>query len=201
MRSNVPFTWSLIILGGVGVLFSSILVLFIILDFSSQTSYTRTAASTILQVPRPGLPVRLIIPAIGVDAPLEDVGLTPDGAMAVPAGPVDAAWFELGPRPGEVGSAVIAGHEGWKNNIPAVFDNLHELQAGNKIYVEDATGTTTTFIVRSLQTYDQNENVPEVFYSRDGKVHLNLITCEGIWNAALKSYSSRIVVFADAGTE
>ena len=48
---------------------------------------------------------------------VEDVGLTPGGAMDVPKGPSDVAWFDLGPRPGEVGSAVIAGHEGWKDNI------------------------------------------------------------------------------------
>ena len=85
-----------------------------------------------------------------------------------------------------------------KDNIPAVFDNLHQLRAGNKIYVEDATGMILYSIVCSLgSTYDQNENVPEVFYSKDGEMGSNLITCEGVWNAALKSYSSRIVVFAD----
>jgi hypothetical protein len=30
-----------------------------------------------------------------------------------------------------------------------------------------------------------------------GKVHLNLITCGGVWDKVGKSYSNRIVVFAD----
>ncbi len=41
-----------------------------------------------------GLPIRLKIPQISVDANIEYVGLTSLGAMDVPAGPVDVAWFE-----------------------------------------------------------------------------------------------------------
>jgi len=72
----------------------------------------------------PGLPVRLKIPKINVDSAFEYVGLTPQGAMDVPKGPAEVGWFKLGTRPGEIGSAVVAGHSGWKNGIPAVFDNL-----------------------------------------------------------------------------
>jgi LPXTG-site transpeptidase (sortase) family protein len=146
---------------------------------------------------RAGVPVHLTIPRIGVDAAVEFVSLTPEGAMAVPKGPANAAWFEPGPRPGEEGSAVIAGHFGWKDGIPAVFDDLHTLQKGDKIYVEDETGTTTVFVVRELRRYGEYEDAPDVFSSSDGKAHLNLVTCEGIWNKSSKSYSKRLVVFAD----
>lgn len=117
--------------------------------------------------------------------------------MDVPKGPNDVAWFNLGPRPGEIGSAVISGHYGWKNNIPAVFDNLHKLRKGDKVYVEDKNGATITFVVRELRTYDQNEDASDVFGSSDGKAHLNLVTCTGTWNKAQKSYSKRLVVFTD----
>jgi hypothetical protein len=52
-------------------------------------------------------------------------------------------------------------------------------------------------VVRGMQTYDQNGNAGGVFSSSDGLAHLNLITCEGTWNAAEKSYSNRLVVFTD----
>ncbi len=143
------------------------------------------------------LPVRLVIPRIGVDAAVEFVSLTPEGAMAVPKEPADAAWFEPGPRPGEEGSAVIAGHYGWKDGTPAVFDELHTLQKGDKIYVEDETGTTTVFVVRELRRYGEYEDASDVFGSNDGKEHLNLVTCEGAWNKLSKSYAKRLVVFAD----
>ncbi|MFA5997922.1 MAG: class F sortase [Candidatus Paceibacterota bacterium] len=146
---------------------------------------------------RSGLPVRLTIPRIGVDAALESVGLTPEGAMDVPTGPANAAWFSPGPRPGEEGSAVIAGHYGWKDGLPAVFDDLSALQKGDKIYIEDENGVLTAFVVRELRSYGEYEDAPEVFGSIDGKAHLNLVTCGGVWNKDSKSYAKRLVVFAD----
>ena len=159
------------------------------------TVYTAT-------IPKPekvnfGFPVRLKIPTINVDAALDYVGLTPGGDLDAPKGPVNAGWYDHGPRPGEKGSSVIDGHFDYKNNIPAVFNNLHTLQKGDKLYVEDERGTTITFVVRKLSTYRQNEDHSDVFRSSDGKAHLNLITCQGVWNQALKSYSTRLVVFAD----
>lgn len=148
-------------------------------------------------VQRIAMPIRLTIPKIKVDSNLEHVGLTPQGAVAVPKGPASAAWFNVGPRPGAVGSAVIVGHFGWKDGIPAVFDNLHKLRKGDKLHVEGDTGETITFVVRELKTYGENEVAPEVFGSNDGKEHLNLITCQGVWNKTKKSYSKRLVVFTD----
>lgn len=145
-----------------------------------------------------GLPVRLKIPGISVDAPIEYVGLTPDGAMGIPKGPSDVGWFELGPRPGEEGSAVMAGHYGtWKNGQGSVFDNLHKLRPGDKLYVEDEKGAIISFVVRESRRYDPKADAADVFTASDEKPHLNLITCEGTWNKASKSYPQRLVVFAD----
>ena len=147
------------------------------------------------------LPVRIKIPAINVDAPMEYVGLTLDGAMDVPKGPAEAAWYMLGPRPGEIGSAVLAGHSGWKNNVPAVFDDLHKLSKGDKIYIENEQGEILTFVVRENRKYNPDADATDVFGSNDGGAHLNLVTCIGIWNETEKSRSDRLVVFADKATE
>ena len=147
-----------------------------------------------------GLPARLEIPKIKVDAALDYVGVTSKGELGVPAGPTNAAWYDQGPSPGQTGNAVIDGHFGYKNHIPAVFDNLHMLQKGDKLYVKDIKGLTTTFVVRQLRTYGPNDYAPAIFRSSDGKAHLNLITCQGDWNQAQKSYSTRLVVFADKAT-
>ena len=201
MRSKISFKWSAVILGAAGIVFSAI-VIFLVKDLHANTiSYVSNPVLQDPQLARAGLPVRLIIPKINIDAAIEYVGLTPQGAMGVPEGPTSTAWFDLGPRPGEDGSAVIAGHEGWKEGIQAVFDNLYELQKGDKLYVKNEQGTTTAFIVRAVHTYGENEVVSDVFSSSDGKAHLNLITCEGIWNETTKSYSGRLVVFADKEAE
>lgn len=144
-----------------------------------------------------GLPARLKIPAIHVDSTVISVGLTSDGAMDAPKGPAEVAWLNLGLRPGENGTAVIAGHYGWKNNKPAVFDNLHKLRKGDKIFVDDENGGTTSFIVREIRIYGKDEAASEVFGSSDGKSHLNLITCTGVWDKANKTRSERLVVFTD----
>jgi LPXTG-site transpeptidase (sortase) family protein len=144
-----------------------------------------------------GNPMRLRIPSINVDATFEYVGITPDGAMDVPKDPHEVGWFNLGPRPGENGSAVIAGHYGWKEGKGAVFDTLYKVRVGDKIYVEDSKGEVVTFVVRESRRYDPEADASGVFSSSDGKAHLNLVTCEGEWDEVSKSYSKRLVVFAD----
>lgn len=145
-----------------------------------------------------GLPARIVIPSINVVADFEFVGLTDDGAMDVPKNPAAVAWFKSGPRPGEVGSAVVAGHYGqWKNGEGSVFDNLHTLRPGDKIYITDDKGAIVIFTVREARRYDPDADAADVFGSSDGKVHLNLVTCEGVWDEATQKYSKRLVVFTD----
>ncbi len=148
-----------------------------------------------------GSPVRLIIEKIGVDATIENVGLTVNGAMGTPKGPEDVGWFSLGVRPGEVGSAVMDGHYGWKDNTPAVFDELNLLRRGDQVSVLDDDEVITVFVVSDIRIYGEDEDASAVFSSTDGGVHLNLITCEGIWDPVKKSYSGRLVVFTDKVSE
>lgn len=117
--------------------------------------------------------------------------------MGVPKDLAETAWFSLGPRPGEIGSAVIAGHFGWKNNQPAVFNYLSRLSPGDKLDVIDENGAIITFVVRELRSYAPNADASDVFVSNDGKSHLNLVTCEGVWNKAKQTYPSRLIVFTD----
>ena len=141
------------------------------------------------------LPVRLIIPAIDVNAKIQSLGVTPNGEMEVPDNIVDVGWFKLGSRPGENGSAVIAGHFNGENGKTGVFANLNKLEIGDKLYLKDDTEAALTFVVRDKRFYDSGY-ADDVFSQNDG-VHLNLITCDGVWNEAKKSYSQRLVVFAD----
>lgn len=144
-----------------------------------------------------GLPVRLKIPVIEVDSTIIPVGLTPDGAMDVPKDPAEVAWYSPGTRPGMIGSAVIAGHYDWVNNMDAVFDNLHKLYKGDKIFVEDEKGVVFTFVVREIKIYDKDNEASDVFISNDNKAHLNLITCTGSWDKTEKTFSERLIIFTD----
>lgn len=149
-------------------------------------------------VPTVGVPVRLKIASIDVDAKVVPVGLTTSGAMAISQTIGEVVWYKFGSSPGEVGSAVIAGHYGWnERSVPAVFNDLQTLKVGNKLSVYDKKGERMTFVVREMRKYDLNADTTEVFRSKDGKAHLNLITCNGKWDGALRTYTTRLVVFTD----
>lgn len=142
-----------------------------------------------------GLPVRLIIPSINVNASIQQVGFTKSREMEVPSNTVDVGWFKLGPHPGERGSAVIDGHFDGDSGKMGVFTNLYKLKQGNKLYIKDDKGISTTFVVRESRTYDPG--YADDIFSRSDGTYLNLITCDGVWDGDKKSYSKRLVVFAD----
>ena len=142
-------------------------------------------------------PTQLKVDKIGVSAVIQPVGLNADGDMDIDENPVEAAWYKLGPKPGQEGSAVIAGHYGWKKNVPSVFNDLHTLVAGDEILTVGEDGKVLTFVVTRLATYAPNQDATDVFMSDDGKAHLNLVTCQGSWNNSVRTYSERLVVFTD----
>lgn len=141
-----------------------------------------------------GLPVRLSIPKIGVDTSVLYMGLTASGDMEAPQTNEDAGWYKYGPRPGNTGSAVIAGHVGVGSH--AVFTQLNLLVKGDIVSVTDDKGQTISFVVREVRTFSRNTEPTEVFKSTTG-AHLNLITCDGTWDAGESTYSERLVVFTD----
>ncbi|MFA5935645.1 MAG: class F sortase [Patescibacteria group bacterium] len=148
-----------------------------------------------------GVPVRLKIPGIRVNAAIRDVGLAPDGSMALAKSARDTGWYMRGPKPGEIGTAVIAGHVNWVMDwlygTSGVFAKLNTLKPGDIITVQDDTGTSTQFIVRTSRIYNHKDNATDIFHSYDGEAHLNLVTCTGVWDKKAKTYSQRLVVFAD----
>jgi len=144
-----------------------------------------------------GLPVRLIIPIINVDSAIEDAFITPDGRMDVPSGSKNVAWFALGPRPGNTGSSVIGGHFGIRDGTPFVFYDLNKLKIDDRIYIVDDEGVVRVFAVSLIKSFDRDADSTTVFTSHDGAAHLNLITCEGVWNKVDDTYPSRLVIFTD----
>jgi len=162
------------------------------------TSFGRIAQALEHPTVSVGLPVRLEIPIINVNAAVQQVGLTQTGALDVPTNTTDVGWYKLGPRPGEVGSAVIDAHFDGPNGLPAVFSRLDNLKVGDSIIVIDGNNKPVYFIIKKLTNYETDDFVSGVFNDYDGGIHLNLITCNGIWDVSRKTYTQRLVVFADA---
>lgn len=150
----------------------------------------------------PAEPARLRIPAIGVDAAVQQVGLTASGTMGIPTNFTDVAWYKNGPRPGEPGSAVIDGHLDGRNTPRAVFYDLGKLKAGDIVEVEDANGITRRFRVVERKYYDYKaSSTQEIFFGDASKTRLNLITCTGDWIKTKRTYDERVVVFTELVTD
>lgn len=163
---------------------------------SNPLPFTTTATSIGQQKPPSALPETITIPSIGVSASIAFAGLKADGTMDIKKNPDETAWYQFGTRPGDEGSAVIAGHSGWTGLHGSVFNDIYKLKKGDKISVLDQKGHMKTFAVTDSKQYNPTANASSVFQSSDGKSHLNLITCDGVWVNATDSDSSRLVVFS-----
>ena len=143
------------------------------------------------------VPVQIKIDKVAITAPVNPVGLTVSGDMDIEENPKEVAWYQFGPKPGEEGSAGIAGHYGWKDANPSIFNNLNKLSKGDVITTIDADGLARKFVVTRTAIYTPTQDATDIFKSDDGKAHLNLITCQGTWSAAQQTYSERFIVFTD----
>jgi sortase A len=183
----------------IGISLAALLCASTFLFYGDAISPARDAAETPTitnEVMSAGLPVRIMIPEIAVNTSLEQVGLTDSGEMGTPSEIQNVGWYALGSRPGETGTAVIAGHYGWKGGKVSAFDDLHKLKIGDRISVLDDAGNTYSFLVSGSKIYDRNADASDVFTSNDDLSHLNLITCHGEWDEATENYTERLVIFA-----
>jgi Sortase domain len=140
-------------------------------------------------------PVSLVIPSIGVSASIVHLGLTSSGALQVPPTTTVAGWYAGSPRPGSIGSAVIAGHI---DSIagPGIFFRLAQLQRGARVYVRRADGTLAVFEVTEVQMFAKDAFPTTAVYGAVPDPELRLITCGGTFDYSTRSYLSNTVVFA-----
>jgi sortase (surface protein transpeptidase) len=145
----------------------------------------------------PGIPLRLLIPAIGVNAPVEQVGVTANGDLGTPAQSpwANTGWYVNGPRPGEQGSSVIDGHLNRPGNAPAVFWRLYQLHAGNEVDVLDSRGRALRFRVLNLAYYTLPDAPYQFIFGNNSGKYLNLITCAGDWIRSQHQTTQRLVVY------
>ena len=140
-------------------------------------------------------PLRLEVPALGIDASVESLGLLANGAMAVPQFVSDAGWLRTGAIPGSAGNAVIGGHLDGKTGEPAAFWALGRLRPGDAIIVTETDGTQLRFSVVRVGQF-QRQAVPLVaVFGPSSEPHLNLITCAGPYLKDHRTYRDRLVVY------
>lgn len=140
-------------------------------------------------------PVKLLIPTLKISAAVEALGVTQDYSLQAPAGISDVGWYRLGTSPGSAGDAIISGHRGYPAGIPAVFNNINRLQAGDEVDVELADGSTVRFAVTRMFSTPYR-TLPPGFFATSGVPLLTLVTCTGDFRSKDQTYSDRLVVEA-----
>ncbi|MEV6010805.1 class F sortase [Streptomyces sp. NPDC051976] len=142
------------------------------------------------------VPVRLQIPAIGVDTPVMQLGLAPDGSVQVP--PVSAhdqaGWYRYSPTPGQIGPAVILAHVTVGRYGNGVFRHLAQLHRDDRIVARLENGTAAVFTVNAVRTVTKAHFPTDSVYGSVDRPELRLITCGGPRTG--DGYLDNVIVFA-----
>ncbi|WP_206184543.1 class F sortase [Thermoactinospora rubra] len=142
-------------------------------------------------------PVAVYIPAIGVAAPLMELGLDAEGAIENPPfqPPNLAGWYRYGPVPGQRGAAVITGHLDSRTG-PAVFASLRDVRKGDQIQVMRADRSVAVFVVDKVEHTPKRSFPTRKVYGKVGYPALRVITCGGAFDRATGSYRENTIVYA-----
>ena len=141
-------------------------------------------------------PVRLSIPALGINARVQAVGVGKTGNMAVPTNYTDVAWYKGGTTPGHIGSAVFDGHVDNGFGLDGVFKHLGDSTVGDHIDVTTKGGAIYTYVVDATREYPYDAVPTEAIFHTNDAAQLVIITCEGAWISGKKTYDHRLVVYA-----
>lgn len=158
----------------------------------------RSARLADVQAEQEPAPVALDVETIGIDdAPIDPVGILPDGSMEIPEDIRRIGWYEYGPSPGEAeGSAVITAHIDSRTQGRGVFYYLDELAPGERVEVTMSDGSTRAFEVFETRQIPKVDLPTGDLFRRDGAPVLALITCGGEFDESSRHYQDNIVVLA-----
>jgi hypothetical protein len=158
---------------------------------------TASAISSILY----GSDDRLVVPRLGINAPVNvrDVGF--DGFLGVPEGAYDVVRYNFGqfPRlagyPGEGGVTMIGGHVDFYTVGLAVFAPLRQAQAGDIIEYHRGDGITITYVVDWVSDLPFSTGLNGYLHNR-GVDEILLVTCNGTFDRESRNYDLRRLVHA-----
>ena len=142
----------------------------------------------------PAKPVRLIVPALKIKAPIRAIEINEQQVLDPPRNPRDIGWWQRSARPGSAkGQTVLTGHT--VHTGGGVMDDLGKLRKGQLVKVVTPKGTmeyTTTRVV-TWSKEQLAKRAVDIFAQERSDVRLVLITCSQ-WTGSY--YKSNVVVFA-----
>ena len=143
----------------------------------------------------PAAPVRLVVPALKIRAPIKPIEVNDQAVLDPPRNPRDVGWWKRSARPGETeGQTVLTGHT--VHTGGGVMDRLGKLRKGQLVKVVTRKGPmvyrTTKVVTWSKEQLAKR--AVDIFAQEREEERLVLITCSG-WTGS--SYKNNIVVFAE----
>jgi LPXTG-site transpeptidase (sortase) family protein len=142
-------------------------------------------------LPSPGLPVRLVIPSIGVDTPVVqlDVRFAEDGTPYWDTVPFVAGHYTLTGLVGAPANVVFSGHVVTRD-MGNVFRDLYRLRPGEPVVVYTAEGEFTYRVVavRLVKPWEIDVLAPSP------EPRITLITCAGEYDFRTRAFTDRLVV-------
>ncbi|MEV0838899.1 class F sortase [Actinocatenispora sera] len=140
-------------------------------------------------------PIRIRVPSIGINAPVDPLTVDAKGVLPAPTSFHRAGWWRAGPEPGERGAAVIVGHvDSYRG--PAVFFRLPTMRTAAKILVDRADGSTVVFAEQRIERRPKDAFPTDSVYGRTADAQLRLITCGGRFDQVQRRYLDDVIVFA-----
>jgi hypothetical protein len=147
--------------------------------------------------PAPPPPVRVVVPDLGIDMPVEPQGVDEQGRMALPGDALTAGWYRHGPAPASAaGATVVAAHVDDPVQV-GPFALLRDVREGAAVDVVDAAGTTHRYTVTRTETVPKTAFPAGTVFDRTGDPRLVLVTCGGRWDRGQRSYTENVVVTAE----
>jgi len=143
------------------------------------------------------VPVRLSIPALAIDAPIESTEIDlRHGVLGVPVDVHRLAWWRDGALPGaRSGAILVAGHVDSARQGRGALSPLPRARPGELVAIAARGGRTFRYRIDSVRTYPKAQ-LPTSVFSRSGRARLVIVTCGGPFDAATRHYLDNIVVTA-----
>ena len=142
-----------------------------------------------------GAPDRIVVPSVGIDAPVVPIETSTDGVLTPPADVDTAGWWQRSAEPGaRRGQVLVTGHT--VHDGDGSMDAMGGVKAGDRVRLRSGRQIAIyrATAVAEYSRAEVAEQARKLFGQNRGHGRLVLVTCTD-WNGT--DYESNIIVFAD----
>ncbi len=142
-------------------------------------------------------PVRVAIDKLGINAPVDSVGVYDDGSVEIPDDVARVGWYRFGSDPAQgQGSTVIVGHRDGFDQGRGAFYSISALDVGDEVSLELSDGALRNYEVVAREVIAKDILPTSDLFAEDGDERLTLISCIGYFDRGGDGYRENVVVTA-----